>query len=201
MLCQAASETGGLAIQNRGTLGGNIVNASPAADSPPALLAYDAELELVSQNGARWVPYQGFHTGYKQIIMRADELLTRIRLPRTTGGLPQYYRKVGTRKAQAISKVCLAATARIQDQTIEDLRLAYGSIAPVPLRCIKTESALRGTRLGEDTIVKAKSELAREIAPIDDIRSTRNYRLKVSLNLLEDFLMQLGNGDSTKLES
>jgi len=194
MLCQAASETGGLAIQNRGTLGGNIVNASPAADSPPALLAYDAELELRSTNGARWVPYQGFHTGYKQIIMRADELLTRIRLPRTTsGGLHQYYRKVGTRKAQAISKVCLAATARLQDETIQDLRLAYGSIAPIPLRCVKTESSLRGARLGDDTIANAKAELAREIAPIDDIRSTRNYRLRVSLNLLEDFLRQLNS--------
>jgi CO/xanthine dehydrogenase FAD-binding subunit len=199
MLCQAARETGGLAIQNRGTLGGNIVNASPAADSPPALLAYDAELELVSINGARWVPYQGFHTGYKQIIMRADELLTRIRLPRSTSGLHQYYRKVGTRKAQAISKVCLAACARMRDQTIEDLRLAYGSIAPVPLRCTKTESALRGTILDQDTIAKAKTELAREIAPIDDIRSTRNYRLRVSQNLIEDFLMQLGNSDRTKL--
>ncbi|HYJ87715.1 MAG TPA: FAD binding domain-containing protein [Pyrinomonadaceae bacterium] len=191
MLCQAASETGGLAIQNRGTLGGNIVNASPAADSPPALLAYDAELELVSTNGARWVPYQGFHTGYKQLIMRSDELLIRIRLPRTTSGLHQYYRKVGTRKAQAISKVCLAATARMRDQTIQDLRLAYGSIAPIPLRCVKTESGLRGAGLGDDTIAKAKTELAREIAPIDDIRSTRNYRLRVSLNLLEDFLRQL----------
>src|SRR2546427_11215851 len=78
MLCQAASETGGLAIQNRGTLGGNIVNASPAADSPPALLAYDAELELVSTNSSRWVPYQNFHTGYKQMIMRPEELLARI---------------------------------------------------------------------------------------------------------------------------
>ena len=193
MLCQAASETGGLAIQNRGTLGGNIVNASPAADSPPALLAYDAELELRSINNARWVPYQGFHIGYKQIIMRADELLTRIRVPRNTSGLHQYYRKVGTRKAQAISKVCLAATARMQDQTIQDLRLAYGSIAPVPLRCVKTESSLRGARLGDDTIAKARTELAREIAPIDDIRSTRNYRLRVSLNLLEDFLRQLNS--------
>src|SRR5688572_28220199 len=164
MLSQAASETGGLAIQNRGTLGGNIVNASPAADSPPALLAYDAELELVSSTGSRWIPYQDFHTGYKQFIMRADELLTRIRLPRTTSGLHQYYRKVGTRKAQAISKVCLAATARLRDQTIQDLRLAYGSIAPIPLRCVKTESDLRGTSLGEDAIAKAKSELAREIA-------------------------------------
>jgi CO/xanthine dehydrogenase FAD-binding subunit len=200
MLCQAASETGGLAIQNRGTLGGNIVNASPAADSPPALLAYDAELELVSVKGARWVQYQGFHTGYKQTIMRADELLARIRVPRMTGGLYQYYRKVGTRKAQAISKVCLAATARVRDQTIEDLRLAYGSIAPVPLRCINTEAALRGAGIGGDTIAKAKAALAREITPIDDIRSTKDYRLRVSLNLLEDFLMQAGNF-ATKLQS
>ena len=82
MLCQAASETGGLAIQNRGTLGGNIANASPAADSPPALLAYNAELELLSVRGSRWVPYQTFHTGYKKMIMEPDELLARVRLPR-----------------------------------------------------------------------------------------------------------------------
>jgi CO/xanthine dehydrogenase FAD-binding subunit len=191
MLCQAASETGGLAIQNRGTLGGNIVNASPAADSPPALLAYDAELELVSVNGVRRVPYHGFHTGYKQIVMRADELLGRIRLPRTTKGLNQYYRKVGTRKAQAISKVCLAATARMEDRTIADLRIALGSIAPIPLRCAKTEESLRRVRLDQSMIERAKVELAREIVPIDDIRSTRNYRLRVSVNLLADFLQQL----------
>ena len=190
MLCQAASETGGLAIQNRGTLGGNIVNASPAADSPPALLAYDAELELASVNGVRWAPYQGFHTGYKQIIMRPDELLTRIRLPRTTEGLHQYYRKVGTRKAQAISKVCLAATARMHDGTIADLRIAFGSIAPTPLRCVKTEESLRRVTLDQAMIEKAKVELAREIVPIDDIRSTRDYRLRVSINLLTDFLHQ-----------
>src|SRR4029450_11806118 len=82
MLCQAASETGGLAIQNRGTLGGNIVNASPAADSPPALLAYTAEVELLSVRGSRWVPYQSFHTGYKQTVMQPDELLAHVRLPR-----------------------------------------------------------------------------------------------------------------------
>src|SRR5512132_3309873 len=106
MLCQAASETGGLAIQNRGTLGGNIVNASPAADSPPALLAYDAELELVSQQGERRIPYSSFHLGYKQMDMRPGELLRAIRLPRTEKKLTHYYRKVGTRKAQAISKIC-----------------------------------------------------------------------------------------------
>jgi len=191
MLCQAASETGGLAIQNRGTLGGNIANASPAADSPPALLAYNAELELLSVRGSRWVPYQTFHTGYKKMIMEPDELLARVRLPRLWPDLHHYYRKVGTRKAQAISKVCLAATARVYEGTVDKVRIAFGSIAPIPLRCIKTEDALRGARLDARIIEKAKAELAREIVPIDDIRSTKNYRLRVSLNLLEDFLHRL----------
>lgn len=192
MLCQAASETGGLAIQNRGTLGGNIVNASPAADSPPALLAYDAEIELVSLNGARWVPYYGFHTGYKQMIIRPDELLTRIRLPRRAKNkVRHYYRKVGTRKAQAISKVCFAGAAQLREGKLADLRIALGSIAPVPLRCVKTEAALRGNELNQTTIARARAVLADEIVPIDDIRSTSNYRHQVSLNLLEDFLQQL----------
>src|SRR5215813_5633125 len=129
MLCQAASETGGLAIQNRGTLGGNIVNASPAADSPPALLAYDAELELISVNGSRRIPYRDFHTGYKQMNIRQDELLYRIHLPRASAKLHQYYRKVGTRKAQAISKVCFAAVADMDDEIIKDVRIALGSVA------------------------------------------------------------------------
>ena len=191
MLCQAASETGGLAIQNRGTLGGNIVNASPAADSPPALLAYDAELELVSLAGARWVPYHGFHIGYKQMGIKPDELLTRIRLPRSSEKLQHYYRKVGTRKAQAISKVCFAGTAQVRAGKIDDLRIALGSIAPVPLRCVQTEDALRGSELNKTSIDRAKAVLANEIVPIDDIRSTRNYRQQVSLNLLEDFLQHL----------
>ena len=191
MLCQAASETGGLAIQNRGTLGGNIINASPAADSPPALLAYDAELELSSNSGSRWIPYHGFHTGYKQMLMRADELLTRIRLPRQTSRQLQHYRKVGTRKAQAISKICFAGVASMNHSTVADVRIVFGSVAPVPLRCVKTETSLRGQRIDATTIANAKQTLAQEIAPIDDIRSTKNYRLQVSLNLLEDFLSRI----------
>jgi len=191
MLCQAASETGGLAIQNRGTLGGNILNASPAADSPPALLAYDAELELISLKGARWVPYHGFHIGYKEMIIRPDELLTRIRLPRRADEVQHYYRKVGTRKAQAISKVCFAATAHLRDGKIQDLRIALGSIAPVPLRCVKTEDALRGSEHKQTAIDRARAVLSDEIVPIDDIRSTSNYRHQVSLNLLENFLQRL----------
>jgi CO/xanthine dehydrogenase FAD-binding subunit len=193
MLCQAASETGGLAIQNRGTIGGNIANASPAADSPPALLAYDAELELSSSVEARWIPYHGFHTGYKQMLLRPDELLTRIRLPRQTGNKLQHYRKVGTRKAQAISKICFAGMATTNDSTVADVRIAFGSVAPVPLRCVKTESALRGRQLDANVIASARQTLAQEIVPIDDIRSTKNYRLQVSLNLFDDFLSRISS--------
>ena len=193
MLCQAASETGGLAIQNRGTLGGNIVNASPAADSPPALLAYDAEVELVSTQGSRWLPYQGFHTGYKQMLIRPDELLTRIRLPRNTTGATHYYRKVGTRKAQAISKVCFAAVGRTNNGSIEDARVVVGSVAPIVVRCLQTESALRGEKPGAVTVQSAQASLLREISPIDDIRSTANYRLQVTLNLLGDFITALNS--------
>jgi CO/xanthine dehydrogenase FAD-binding subunit len=191
MICQAAKETGGIAIQNRGTLGGNIVNASPAADSPPALLAYDAELELVSKTGARRIPYSGFHKGYKQMDIHPDELLRAIHLPRKTKGLTHYYRKVGTRKAQAISKVCFAAVAGVKDGKIDYVRIALGSVAPIPLRCFKTENAVNGQPLKDETIAVAKRSLDDEISPIDDIRSTKDYRLQVSLNLLEDFLARL----------
>ena len=191
MLCQAASETGGLAIQNRGTLGGNIVNASPAADSPPALLVYDAEIELVSSGGARWLPYNGFHTGYKQMTIAADELLARIRLPRNTRGASHYYRKVGTRKAQAISKVCFAGLARIDQGRVEDVRIAVGSVAPIIVRCTETENALRGQTPGAETTQAACASLSREISPINDIRSTARYRLQVAKNLLTDFLSTL----------
>ena len=191
MLCQAAKETGGIAIQNRGTLGGNIVNASPAADSPPALLAYDAELEFVSQEGSRRIPYEDFHSGYKQMNLKPGELLRGIRLPRATQELTHYYRKVGTRKAQAISKTCFAAVGRVTDDRVVEVRIALGSVAPIPLRCVQTESKLRDKAVDADSLAAARAALAAEISPIDDLRSTRNYRLRVSLNLLEDFLQKL----------
>lgn len=197
LLCAAARETGGVAIQNRGTLGGNIVNASPAADSPPALLVYDAELELVSASGARLVAYRNFHTAYKQMDIRADELLCRVRLPRTTGDLQTYYRKVGTRKAQAISKVCFAAGARLSDGgRIRDVRLALGSVAPTVVRCTRTEDLLRDQALDEATIKAALALMTQEVMPIDDIRSNAQYRLRVAANLLADFLSTIKQGDS-----
>ena len=195
LLCAAARETGGIAIQNRGTLGGNIVNASPAADSPPALLVYDAELELISAAGTRRVEYRNFHTGYKQMDLRADELLYRIHLPRATNDLKTYYRKVGTRKAQAISKICFATGARMSGGRINDLRIALGSVAPTVVRCARTEELLRGQTLDEATIKAACAMLAQEIAPIDDMRSTAQYRLRVAANLLADFLSTLKTTD------
>lgn len=200
MLCLAAGETGAVAIQNRGTLGGNIANASPAADSPPALLCYDAEIELVSASGgARRLPYQGFHTGYKTTLMRPDELLRAIRLPRrgaSVGGRlsaaeVHYYRKVGTRAAQAISKVLVAAFARLDPASgaLAHVRIALGSVAPVTLRALKTEAAIQGRRPDDPALVPdARAALAAEISPIDDIRSTAEYRLKVAQNLVEEFL-------------
>jgi CO/xanthine dehydrogenase FAD-binding subunit len=191
LLCRAAEETGSVATQNRGTLGGNIANASPAADSPPALLVYDAELELVSSAGPRWEPYNGFHTGYKKMQMRPDELIARIHLPRTKQGWAQHYRKVGARKAQAISKVCFAAAAQIERREIHDLRLAFASVAPTVIRAAAAESALRGRRVTREVIAAAREALLHDIAPIDDIRSTARYRLRVAQNLLEDFLQCL----------
>ena len=122
-LVQSAWVTGAMAIQNRGTLAGNIANGSPAADTPPSLLAYGAEVQLQSLAGSRWVPYESFHTGYKQTVALPEELITRIRVWRPRGNTFHFFRKVGTRKAQAISKVCMAAFARAEDGCVAEFRL------------------------------------------------------------------------------
>jgi CO/xanthine dehydrogenase FAD-binding subunit len=191
LLCHSASWTGGLANQNRATIGGNIMNASPAADSPPSLLAYEAELELISKLGSRRIPYIQFHTGYKQMQIRSDELLCKVHLKRPKGDWKQYGRKVGARKAQAISKVCVAAMARMEGRVINDIRLSLGSVAATPLRCVRTESDLRGQTITAELIAAAKGTLTQEIAPIDDIRSTASYRSQVAQNLLGEFLVSL----------
>lgn len=193
LLCTAAAETGGVATQNRGTLGGNIANASPAADSPPALLVYDAELQLLSSHGSRWIPYSEFHTGYKQTRLRPDELIARIRLPRNKRHWKQHYRKIGTRRAQAISKVCFAGAARVELGKIADVRLSFGSIAPTVFRASSAESLMRNAVISPALIIAAKKALAREIAPIDDMRSTARYRRIVAQNLLAEFLEALSS--------
>jgi len=192
LLARAAAETSGIATQNRGTLGGNIANASPAADSPPALLVYDAELEIVSAaRGARWLRYDGFHSGYKKMDLRDDELIRRIRLPRARQTWKQYYRKVGTRRAQAISKVCFAGAAQVDAGRVSDVRIALGSVAPTVVRATETEKVLRGERLTPSVLRAGQEVLANEIGPIDDMRSTARYRRRVAQNLLAEFIEML----------
>jgi CO/xanthine dehydrogenase FAD-binding subunit len=188
LLGAAAQETGGVATQNRGTIGGNIANASPAADTPPALLVYDASLDLASSRGARRVPYAAFHTGYKTMDLAADELIVSVRLPRGRRWTHEHYQKVGTRRAQAISKVCFAGTLEIRDDVVADVRLAFGSVAPMCVRATAAEAAVRGRALDTPTVAAAREALARDIAPIDDMRSSARYRAAVAANVLESFL-------------
>jgi CO/xanthine dehydrogenase FAD-binding subunit len=200
LLASAARWTGGIANQNRGTLGGNIVNASPAADSLPALLAYEAELILVSVRGDRRVPYLGFHTDYKKMKLAPDELIRAICLGRKFSGYLHYARKVGARNAQAISKVCVAALGRLRGGAIgseiggaiDDVRIALGSVAPVPLRLTGVERMVRGKSVEPELVQMAREMAAAAIQPIDDIRSTARYRSAVAGNLVAEFFEQLG---------
>jgi CO/xanthine dehydrogenase FAD-binding subunit len=204
LLPRAASDTGGLATQNRGTIGGNIANASPAADTPPALLVYDAELELQSSSGTRRIPYAAFHLGYKKMDLVPGEVIARIHLPwrdpPLEGGSHEsreggrdglwrdYYRKVGTRRAQAISKVCFAGSILMEGATVKDVRIALGSVAPAVVRATRTEGVLRGRTLDARARAAAGQTLLSEIAPIDDLRSSARYRARVAANLLGEFL-------------
>lgn len=200
MLARAASWTGGIASQNRGTIGGNIVNASPAADSLPALLAYDAELILISVRGERRLPYAGFHTGYKTMMLASDELIQTICLPRKFSRYVCQARKVGSRNAQAISKVCMAALGRVTvtaaGRTIQDLRIALGSVAPAPLRLGETERIVNGKIIDASLVRLARNTAITEIRPIDDIRSTAKYRAAVAGNLVAEFLNLLADAKS-----
>jgi CO/xanthine dehydrogenase FAD-binding subunit len=191
LLSRAASWIGSIANQNRATLAGNIVNGSPAADAPPALLVYDAEIELISQRGSRRLPYSEFHLGYKQSVLEPDELVFGLHLPRRFAKHAQYLRKVGTRKAMAITKVALAGTAIVDDGRMSEIRLAAASVADRPVRMAATEDALLGNSLSSETRRAARSALLNEVKPIDDIRSTADYRKQVAANLLDEFLDEL----------
>jgi CO/xanthine dehydrogenase FAD-binding subunit len=195
ILIRAASWTGSIANQNRGTIGGNIVNASPAADTPPALLAYDATLTLISAAGSRQIPYRDFHLGYKRTALAAGELLYAITIPRAFAAYRTYTRKVGTRNAQAISKVALACLALIENDRIADIRIGAASLRETPARCLAAEAPLLNQPITPESlptlIAAARAALASEARPIDDIRSTAKYRAAVAANLLEEFLRTL----------
>jgi CO/xanthine dehydrogenase FAD-binding subunit len=199
LLVRAASWTGAIANQNRGTLGGNIVNASPAADTPPVLLVHEAEIELVSLLGGKTVtrrlPYSEFHLGYKRTVLQPQELVLSVHLPRNRRLPVEYLRKVGTRNAMAISKVALAGVGAMQSGKVKTVSIAAASLRDTPARMTATEATLLGQSLTAATIVQtitaARKALLGEVKPIDDIRSTANYRAQVAANLLEEFIEQL----------
>ena len=179
MLAAAAREVGGVQIQNRGTLGGNVANASPAGDTLPVLAAADAVVVLRSASETRRVPFTAFYTGYRQSVRRPGELIVGFEIPAIHGR--QWFRKVGTRAAQAISKVVIAGVAPAG--RAGSVRVAVGSVAPTVVRATRTEAALAGGA----TIGDAQRTLLEEISPIDDIRSTSEYRRRVAANLLARF--------------
>lgn len=175
MLVTASREVGGVQIQNRGTLGGNIANGSPAGDSLPVLAAADAVIVLRSVQGERRVPFGEIYTGYRATVIRPDELIVAVEVPPVEGA--QWFRKVGTRAAQAISKVVMAAVRAPRP------RISLGSVAATVVRLPRTEEALAAGA----SIQEAQRVLMEEIHPIDDVRSTAAYRLRVAANLLGQF--------------
>jgi CO/xanthine dehydrogenase FAD-binding subunit len=177
MLAAAAREVGGVQIQNRGTIGGNVANASPAGDTLPVLAAADATVVLQSADGARRVPFGAFYTGYRATVRRPDELIVAFQIGPIRGR--QWFRKVGTRAAQAISKVVMAG---VVDR--RSTRIALGSVAPTVVRASRTEAALAAGA----SLASAQQTLMEEIAPIDDVRSTAEYRRRVAANLLARLL-------------
>jgi xanthine dehydrogenase small subunit len=179
MLAAAAGEVGGVQIQNRGTIGGNVANASPAGDSLPVMAAAEATVVLKSVAGVRRIPFDVFYTGYRATVRRPDELIVAFEIPAVRGR--QWFRKVGTRAAQAISKVVVAGV--VQPGAT---RIALGSVAPTVVRARRTEAALADGA----SVDAAQRVLMDEIAPIDDIRSTADYRRRVAANLLGKMLSQ-----------
>jgi len=190
LLVQACATVGAAQIQNRGTLGGNVANASPAGDTFPPLAVYQALIHCVGPDGRRVVPILNIFAGVKKTILKPGELIEAIELPFLARPPARAsFRKVGTRAAQAISKTMFAGLIWLKtDGTVEDVRLAFGSLAPTVKRLAAAETFLKGRRLDAAAAGQAAALLTSDVSPIDDIRSTREYRLAVSRNLLVRFL-------------
>jgi CO/xanthine dehydrogenase FAD-binding subunit len=190
-LADVAATIGAAQIQNRGTLGGNVVNASPAGDTLPLLLAMDAEIRLGSVRGERGVPAGDFFPAYRETARADDELVLAVRFPLDPERQVRF-RKVGTRRAQAISKVVMALSWRGEDGGWDAVRLALGSVAPTPVRALATESVLEGSAPTAETADRAAAALEAEIQPIDDVRSTAAYRRAVAGRVLHRLIRDEG---------
>lgn len=186
-LALAAREIGALQIQARGTLGGNVGTSSPVGDSLPVLLALDAALEVASVRGRRRVPYHAWCTGYRTTQLAPDELIVSAVLPLPGPATRTTWRKVGTRRAQSISKVMGAAAIELDGDTVASARVALGAVADRPIRITAVEDAVRGQRLGATAAEAARAALREAIRPIDDVRSTAAYRRDVAENLVARF--------------
>ncbi|MEW6207188.1 MAG: xanthine dehydrogenase family protein subunit M [Acidobacteriota bacterium] len=192
----AASRTvGAVQIQNRGTLGGNIVNASPAGDSLPVLAAYAAEIEIGSARGLRLIDFDHFYTAYRRTVLEPDELVVAVRVPKLKSDERDFFCKVGTRRAQAISKMVMAVKAKTENAVIEWIRIGVGSVAPTIVRARETESLLTGRAITADIVEQARQSISLEVSPITDLRSTEHYRRRVTGNVLARFLRQIIDSD------
>ena len=191
-LAEAASRIGGWQIQNRATIGGNVVNASPAGDSLPVLQALGARVVVTGIAGERIVPYEEFHTGYRETALARGELVRELVLPLPAAGSRQLFRKVGTRAAQAISKVVVAMLARIESGRLVSVRLGAGSVAATPVRLRAVEEALLGRAPDAATAELAGRLAAESVEPIDDVRSTAAYRRFALANVVRRMVLQLG---------
>jgi xanthine dehydrogenase small subunit len=190
-LVEASRTIGAIQIQNRGTVGGNVVNASPAGDSLPVLSAFDAEVEIGSIRGVRRVSFNNFYTGYRQTVMGPDEILLAVRLRKLKPNERSFFFKVGARRAQAISKVVMAVKVGMTGAEINSISVALGSVAPVVIRASRTESLLTNAILDSTAVEEARRTVSREIAPITDVRSTEHYRRTVTGNVLARVLSRL----------
>lgn len=188
VLAAACATIGAAQIQNRGTIGGNIMNASPAGDTLPVLAACSAELMAQSLTGERWIPIEQFYTGYRKTAISPGEILTRIRLKKFQKDEVAKFYKIGTRRAQAISKVVMCARAKIDHGGIGEIAIAVGSVAPTVARAPGTEALLKGKAINTALIDHARHCLEDEVHPIDDVRSTAAYRKFVCGSLIARFL-------------
>ncbi len=189
LLVAACATVGAAQIQNRGTIGGNIANASPAGDTFPALAVYEATVRVVGPNGRRAIPISEIFAGVKKTTLKSGELIEAVFLPYAAAPARGVFRKVGTRAAQAISKTMFAGLIwTAKNGEVTEARLAFGSLAPTVKRLYAAESFLKGRRLNDTAIHAAVELLSNDVSPIDDIRSTREYRLVVSRNILSAFL-------------
>jgi CO/xanthine dehydrogenase FAD-binding subunit len=186
-----AQDLGALQIQARGTLGGNLATGSPAADGVAALAAYDATVVLRSARGERRVPMTGYQTGYKKAVREPDEVIVAFEID-----VPEryawYWRKVGTRRAQAISKVALAGVAVIEDGRLSRVGLGMASVAPVTALLAHTRKYLSETKIADIRAAELDAAVLSDISPIDDVRSTREYRAHCARVVVRDFARQLG---------